>query len=108
VRDEFELLELSGELDLTNARSVDEALAGTTARTVIFDLSALGFIDSTGMRTIDQAHRRFASDGRILLIVAAEDSTAGWTFRIAGFEPGLVLESREDAERQIGESEHVG
>jgi anti-anti-sigma factor len=108
VQDRFELLELSGELDLTNARSVDEALAGTAARAVIVDLSALGFIDSTGMRTIDRAHRRFASGGRILLIVAAEGSTAGWTFRIAGFERGLVLGSREEAERQIGESEHVG
>jgi anti-sigma B factor antagonist len=96
-RNSHEILEVRGELDLTNADMLDEALAQTSTRAVIVDLAGLGFVDSTGMRAIDQAHRRLAAAGRTLLIVAPADSTAGWTFRIAGFGNGSVLESLDVA-----------
>lgn len=86
-----------GELDLTNAQALDDALAGASGRTVILDVGALSFIDSAGIRTIDRAHRRLADEGRSLLVVAGEGSRAGWTFRVAGFANGFVLESLADA-----------
>jgi anti-anti-sigma factor len=89
-----------GELDLTNASALDEALLQTSARAVILDLGGLDFVDSAGMRAIDRAHRRLADDGRMLLIVAPGDSRAGWTFRVAGFANGTVLESVEIARRR--------
>jgi len=96
-----EIIEVRGELDLTNAETLAEALAGTSTRAVIVDLGGLGFVDSTGMRAIDQAHRRLAAAGRTLLIVAPAESTAGWTFRIAGFSNGSVLESLDLALQQV-------
>jgi anti-sigma B factor antagonist len=95
--DGVEMLDVCGELDLTSAESLTSALAAVTARVVIVDLSRLGFIDSTGMRAIDLAHRRLAASGRKLLIVAPDESIAGWTFRIAGFEDVHLMDSREVA-----------
>jgi anti-sigma B factor antagonist len=93
-----DVVEVRGELDLTNASSLDEALSETTGSAVILDLAALAFIDSAGIRTIDQAHRRFTENGRKLLIVAGAESRAAWTFRVAGFADGFVLESVAEAQ----------
>ena len=96
--DEHELFHARGELDLTNARELDRALAGTAARIVILDLGGLAFIDSAGLRAIDQANRRLTDEGRVLLVVAPESSRAAWTFRVAGFRSGAVLDSLEAAQ----------
>jgi anti-anti-sigma factor len=93
-----------GELDLTNASALDEALLQTSARAVILDLDGLDFVDSAGMRAIDRAHRRLADDGRMLLIVAPGESRAAWTFRVAGFADGAVLESVELAQRRAADN----
>jgi anti-anti-sigma factor len=93
-----DLLTLRGELDLTNARELADALAATPAETVILDLSELAFLDSAGIRAIDGARSRFELDGRRLLIVAPPESRAGWTFKVAGLADGTVLESVEAAE----------
>jgi anti-sigma B factor antagonist len=93
-----DVVEVRGELDLTNAPSLDDALSEVTGSTVILDVGALAFIDSAGIRTIDQAHRRFAESGRKLLIVAGAESRAAWTFRVAGFADGFVLESLAEAQ----------
>lgn len=88
-----EVIEVGGELDLTNAQSLEEAISGSDAGTVVLDLGGLGFIDSAGVRTVDQAHRRLAREGRTLAVVAPHESRAAWTFRIAGFADGFVRES---------------
>jgi anti-sigma B factor antagonist len=92
-----------GELDLTNAESLDRALSSATSSVVIVDLTGLRFIDSAGMRTIDHAHRRLAGAGRSLLIVAPSESTAGWTLKIAGFGGTFVAGSLELAMRRATE-----
>lgn len=97
-----EIVGLRGELDLTNAHALEEALLAASADAVILDLSGLSFIDSAGMRTIDHAHRRLGDEGRALLLVAPPESRAAWTFRIAGFAPGTVLDSLEVALRSAG------
>ena len=95
--DGCEIVEIGGELDLTNAELLDEAISGTELETVVLDLGGLGFIDSAGVRTVDQAHRRLANGGRHLLVVAPSESRAAWTFRVAGFRDGFVLESLDAA-----------
>lgn len=90
--DRIETIEVQGELDLTNAAELDEALQ-TTASAVVLDLGGLAFIDSAGIRTIDLAYRRLAGEGKRLLVVAPTDSRAGWTFRVAGFADEYVFES---------------
>ena len=103
-----EVVEVRGELDLTNAPSLTAAIAAATAATVILDLGALAFVDSAGIRAIDQAHRRLADDGRALLIVAGPETRAAWTFRVAGFADGFVLGSLEEAERAASGDAEAG
>jgi anti-anti-sigma factor len=96
-----ELLELRGELDLTNASSLDGALGQTSAEIVFVDVAALTFIDSAGIRALDQAHRKLLGGGRRLLIIAPSDSRAASIFRIAGFADSFVVESLDLALREL-------
>jgi anti-sigma B factor antagonist len=98
-----DVVETSGELDLTNVDQLEDGLLGTSSEAVILDLSGLQYIDSAGMRALDQAHRRLAAEGRALVIVAPEDSRAGWAFRVAGFVTGVVLDSVDLAHERIRE-----
>ena len=85
-----EIVRVVGELDLTNADILASALLDTGGATVLLDLSAVTFIDSAGIRAIDDAHSAYEEDGRSLLIVAPPESRVAWTFRIAGFDKQLL------------------
>ncbi len=58
-------LALAGELDLANAETLSEALerAERETSTVTLDMTALEFIDSTGIAVLVAAHRRMNEDG---------------------------------------------
>jgi anti-sigma B factor antagonist len=63
---------LSGELDIVNAPQVEDQLAAIEADTVdtlILDLRAVDFIDSTGLRALIAANERARSAGRRLVVV---------------------------------------
>src|SRR4051794_7844093 len=64
---------LSGELDLSSALVFEEELRRIETRTkpslIVLDLSALKFMDSTGLRLILSAHARAINHGRKLAIV---------------------------------------
>jgi anti-anti-sigma regulatory factor len=66
----------------------------------VLDLGLLVFVDSAGIRTIDLAHRALRDSGRTLLVVAPPESRAGWTFRIAGFDSNVVLDSLDAVEQR--------
>jgi anti-sigma B factor antagonist len=99
------VLKLLGELDLTNAVSVETALDRASAPAVIVDLGGLSFIDSAGMRVIDRANRRLAESDRMLVIVAPTDSAAGWMLKIAGVAESVVADSLEQARRHAATRE---
>ena len=90
-----DLFRLSGELDMANADQLARALEAASAPRVVLDLEGLAYLDSAGIRAIDRAHRELTEGGRVLAVVASRDSRAGWTFRVAGFGEGLVVESLE-------------
>ena len=62
-------LELDGELDLSNADSLDKEirLAETCAETITVDLRALGFMDSSGLHVLLGANARSRPVGRLRL-----------------------------------------
>ena len=78
-------LELSGEFDLTSLESFEEAAAGIPAGThVTIDLSALDFIDSSGLRSFMNLDLRVrAHDGRLTL--RAPPPHADRLLRLCGF-----------------------
>jgi anti-anti-sigma factor len=68
-RDGETLLALHGELDLTSAPALDRELgrAISDAQTIVVDLSALQFIDSTGLQSVVLAARQAREAERMLL-----------------------------------------
>ena len=91
------MLTVAGEIDLTNADALQDAVDGTSSRAVVLDLSQVAYLDSSGIRAIDRSRRRLVSEERSLVIVSPPDTPSSWTFRVAGLGHGLVVESIEAA-----------
>ena len=66
-RDGVDVIQLDGEVDLTNADSLLAAVEATRSASVVLDLSLVAFLDSSGIRAIDRGHRHLTADGRALL-----------------------------------------
>jgi anti-sigma B factor antagonist len=84
-------LTLSGELDLATVPRVQEAVdvaLARGARTLIVDLSALSFIDSSGLRLFVVLHQRANAEGWRLSLIRPQER-AMTVFRISGLEGNL-------------------
>jgi stage II sporulation protein AA (anti-sigma F factor antagonist) len=67
---------LRGELDISTAPRLDEALARTEAegpRLLVIDLSELTFMDSTGLRLLIGADSRAREEGRRLVLIQGNE-----------------------------------
>ena len=108
-RDGVSVLEVEGEVDLTNAAALELAVEGI-AGAVVLDLSRVAYLDSSGIRAIDRGHRHLAREQRPLLIVSPPDSPSDWTFRVAGFDRTTILDSVEAALAAVsgGRTEEAG
>ncbi len=65
------VLSLRGELDLTSAQTFERELRAVESgnpRQLVIDLSALEFMDSTGLRTLLSARERAQEDGHGLAL----------------------------------------
>ncbi|HTN24858.1 MAG TPA: STAS domain-containing protein [Solirubrobacteraceae bacterium] len=65
-------IRLEGELDLATADELERELLrveGSDARSIVLDLSALEFIDSTGVRVLFQAGERSRADANRLALL---------------------------------------
>jgi anti-anti-sigma factor len=84
-------LTLSGELDLATVprvqQAVDAALA-RGARTLVVDLSALSFIDSSGLRLFVVLHQRSVAEGWRLSLIRPQER-AMTVFRVSGLGDNL-------------------
>jgi anti-anti-sigma factor len=78
---------VSGELDLSSALTFEEELRRiedqSQIKLLVLDLSALKFMDSTGLRLILSAHARAINRGRKLAIVQGGDAVRR-IFRLTG------------------------
>lgn len=66
---------LSGELDIATADQLTDALAGvesTSGDRRVIDLTAVSFMDSTGLRVLIAANRDAAAGGYSLVIVTGD------------------------------------
>ena len=91
------IVTIDGEVDLTNADALQLAVEQPDARLVVLDLTGVQYIDSSGIRAIEHGFRLLQAEQRSLRIVSPPDSPAGWTFRVAGFDPRLVVETVDEA-----------
>jgi anti-sigma B factor antagonist len=95
------VVELTGELDISSAASVESRLMELEKRAperLILDLTRVSFIDSTGLSMIINADGRARKGGRRLTIVSGE-GVPRRILRTVGLEDRLdVLTSLPDAE----------
>jgi anti-anti-sigma factor len=92
---------LEGELDLSSALLFDEELRRIEEDrpngTVVLDLSALKFMDSTGLRLILSAHQRARRAGHRLRVIPGSDAIRR-IFRLTGVWKRLdIVEDADDA-----------
>jgi stage II sporulation protein AA (anti-sigma F factor antagonist) len=96
ANDGVEIIRLEGDVDLTNADLVREAVDATTAERVVLDLSGVTFLDSTAITTLHGGQQRLASEQRALVVVSPPETPSAWTLRVTGMD-GAVCESLDEA-----------
>jgi anti-sigma B factor antagonist len=85
------VVSLGGELDLSTIPRMEVLLFGELShRAVIVDLSALSFIDSSGMAVLIKAFRATDGDRRMVTVIAP-GSQVERVLRIAGIHRALPL-----------------
>jgi len=96
---------LSGELDLSTAPQVEQALAEAEEKgpeTMVLDLRRLAFMDSTGLRVVLAADGRARRDGRRLEVVPGPPQVHR-VFRIALLDRRVAfVDPPEDGEAPAG------
>jgi anti-anti-sigma factor len=93
------VVSLSGELDLTNAREVEERLRGVApdGGTLVVDLDRVVFIDSAAIHVLFRLARDFPPEG--LALVVGPDAAIARILEIVSLKDACrVLTSREPLE----------
>jgi stage II sporulation protein AA (anti-sigma F factor antagonist) len=93
----IDVVAVGGEVDLTNADDIERALVATSAVGVVLDLTEVTYLDSSGLRAIDRAHRHLVREQRTLRVVAPPETASDWTLRVAGLDRAIVLDSLDAA-----------
>ena len=104
VQDGVQVVALSGELDMRAVGELEAALtaAGTDAR-VCLDLTALEFIDSTGLATVIRGHQALTDGGGAFAVVCNEAGAVRRTFETTGLMALLtVVADRSAAFQALG------
>jgi anti-anti-sigma factor len=93
---------LTGEIDLSNATEITDALLGgvpNEALGLVIDLSNVSYLDSAGVRMLAELDHRLGWRAQALRVVAPEASRSRRVLEIAGLERVLSLETSVDAAR---------
>jgi anti-anti-sigma factor len=80
------LARLSGDIDLSNAQALERRLLAATrsATAVVVDVSAVDYMDSSGVRLVERLARATATSGASMLLVVPESSFAADALGIVG------------------------
>jgi anti-sigma B factor antagonist len=95
---------LTGEIDLSNAQSVETAIVESTpnhALALILDVSALDYLDSAGIHLIYKLREKLRARGQALRLVIPADSPANDALRLAGVSRNI--DTPETLEAAIAE-----
>jgi anti-anti-sigma factor len=96
---ELVLVELAGELDLTNAeeleRRLDELAADVTG--LVIDLNRIRFIDSAALHVLFRLARRLGQESKHFSIVLAPSADVTRTVSIVGLDQAAEIAPSVDA-----------
>ncbi len=104
-RDGIVVATVTGEIDLANAAEVERAVIGAAATGrvgLVVDLSAVTFLDSSGVRFLDHVVAQQPPD-RPLIVVATESGRARFTLRLCGFPDELLRPDLAATLLELGE-----
>jgi anti-sigma B factor antagonist len=89
----------AGDLDIATVPALQrEVLAATDgARLVVLDLSDVGWLDSSGLRLLDDLARTYEGRGASVRVVAPTDVPARFTIDLSAWRPELVVGRMSDA-----------
>ena len=108
VEDGIVIASLTGEIDLSNAAEITDALLGSVpneALGLVIDLSDVSYLDSAGVRMLAELDHRLGWRAQALRVVAPEASRSRRVLTIAGLERVLsITTSVEAARSSVSES----
>ncbi|GAA3394807.1 STAS domain-containing protein [Cryptosporangium minutisporangium] len=86
------LVAFAGEIDLGTAPALGETVPSRTtdAAAVLLDLSAVTFLDSAGVRLLDNLVRLHEGRGTAVRLVAPEHGVARFTLTLCAFRSELI------------------
>ena len=96
-------ISVAGELDLAVADELDRAIEAVYADCIglVVGLGDCEFIDSTGIAVILRARRRFAEEGRRLVVCCPSDQVERILDVTGLSEDGLVYQSLDEAVEEM-------
>ena len=88
-----------GDLDLASAPVLQHEVVAATrdAQRVILDLSDVGWLDSSGLRLLDDLTRLYEGRGVDVRVVAPADVPARYTLDLSAWRPELIVGRMSDA-----------
>lgn len=99
-RERVVIARLTGEVDLSNADSIEAAIAEATpnhALALILDIGALDYLDSAGIHLIYKLREKLRARGQRLRLVIPADSPANDALRLAGVSRNVDTAESIDA-----------
>ena len=99
-----ELVQFRGELDLANQMEVGREVIAhiRDAAAVLFDLTAVSFLDSAGVRLLDALIGDLSDAGKPVRLVVGERGAARMTLQLCAFREELLASDLEQAAADIG------
>jgi anti-anti-sigma factor len=104
--EEVHVAHFRGDLDIASVPAVhrDALVATTGAERVALDLSDVAWLDSTGLRMLDDLTRAYEARGATVLIVAPPDVPARFTLDLSAWRPELIVGRLTDALEQLSQA----
>jgi anti-sigma B factor antagonist/stage II sporulation protein AA (anti-sigma F factor antagonist) len=97
--DAAHIARFEGDMDVASSPALQrEVIAATRdARRVILDLSDVGWLDSSGLRLLDDLTRLYEARGVAVRIVVPADVPARFTLDLSAWRPELIVGRMSDA-----------
>jgi anti-sigma B factor antagonist len=100
--------ELAGEVDMSNAEGIGQAIVETTSNresTVVLDLSTLHYLDSAGIQLLFKLREQLRARCQMLALVIPARSASNDALRLAGVTSHVeMFETLEDALRSAAKA----
>jgi anti-anti-sigma factor len=98
-RDEFQVVRLAGEVDISNAGGMEEEISHAVpndAAGLVLDLSDTQYLDSAGIRMLFELHERLKGRRQAIAAVVPDDSLIRHALMLAEVGQAVDLHDRLD------------